>query len=513
MKWLLPIVSFCLCLNLHAATYYFANDGTGFDYPTNNGLSTNTPWQHHPYMSNVLGSFTGYTHSATNDSFVFKGGNAWPGASPNINGCFPMLLHAGGSGTNMDYYGVQSNWYSGSVFARPIFNGQHLVTDIIVVYGNAYNSPTNLIFDSLDIFGITCLGDNHGCIFLGPSANVLGKNLHIHDWLSSSSASGTDGAHGGWMGAIYNTGWGFTNIYLVNSEVDNVENGATGNWNGQCCEYFGIISNCFIHDNGSALAYGRGVYNTVISNISYPYFDYDPMFHVNGFYMDGANWTKALYDGSAIICANNLFYNCGAGANMAYAGIEHFSSVIYNTLFVANPAMSAQEAVNCDPDPGGFGNIGYTLGGLYVGNCTIWVGTNSFTLPIQIADRSGATCSVFQCYNNLLIGTNTGITNGPITAYPWITNGVAAGNLALTPIAAASYGLTVANNFVPTQAIPLAGQNNSAFYTLDLLGTNYAAGPYPYNPGAYEFTGHGIIIVPGGAINLVPGTNGVNLVP
>src|ERR1700739_3033071 len=95
------------------ATYYI-DYATGSD--SNAGTSKSTPWKRQPYMVGFSGS---YNHAA-GDQFIFKGGVSWP------RGCYEMVIHAGGTATAADYYGVDPTWFSGSQWPRPIFDGQNI---------------------------------------------------------------------------------------------------------------------------------------------------------------------------------------------------------------------------------------------------------------------------------------------------------------------------------------------------------------------------------------------------
>src|SRR2546427_5305906 len=92
-----------------AATYYI-DFSAGSD--SNSGTSTSTSWKRHPYMQGFTGS---YSHSS-GDRFIFKGGVSWP------NACFNITVNNGGATGNPDYYGVDTNYYSGASWSRPIWD-------------------------------------------------------------------------------------------------------------------------------------------------------------------------------------------------------------------------------------------------------------------------------------------------------------------------------------------------------------------------------------------------------
>ena len=77
------------------------------------GTSKALPWKRAPGMAGFANR--AYVHQA-GDHFIFKGGVTWDYT------CFEMAITAGGAAGNPDYYGVDKTWFSGRVFARPIFN-------------------------------------------------------------------------------------------------------------------------------------------------------------------------------------------------------------------------------------------------------------------------------------------------------------------------------------------------------------------------------------------------------
>ena len=93
-----------------AATYYIDYQN-GSDL--NSGKTKTAAWKYCPGMA----SFTGnYAHSA-GDKFIFKGGVTWPSFA------FPLVIAYGGSAGLVDEYTVDTGWFAGSNWERPIFDG------------------------------------------------------------------------------------------------------------------------------------------------------------------------------------------------------------------------------------------------------------------------------------------------------------------------------------------------------------------------------------------------------
>ncbi|MFP4016944.1 MAG: hypothetical protein ACLFUI_07905, partial [Halanaerobiales bacterium] len=92
-----------------AETYYVDYEN-GND--ANDGLTKSTAWKRHPLMQNFTGS---YSHSA-GDTYIFKGGVIWP------HDCFSFIIDVGGTENNPDIYTVDTGWYSGAEWTRPVFD-------------------------------------------------------------------------------------------------------------------------------------------------------------------------------------------------------------------------------------------------------------------------------------------------------------------------------------------------------------------------------------------------------
>ncbi|MDE1975232.1 MAG: peptidoglycan-binding protein [Patescibacteria group bacterium] len=141
---------------------YYIDYANGSD--SNSGLSKSSPWKYAPYMAGFSGK---YTHIA-GDHFIFKGGVTWVGPSSGIF----MNIKSGGSSYLPDYYGVDTTWYTGSSWSRPILDGNSSGSYMI-----SSTNVDNLIFDDWELDNVgNSSGDGYGMRLSGGS-NIEVKNM------------------------------------------------------------------------------------------------------------------------------------------------------------------------------------------------------------------------------------------------------------------------------------------------------------------------------------------------
>jgi hypothetical protein len=164
-----------------------------FDYASGsdsaNGTSESTPWQHAPGMANATGNAAGHTPDP-GEGWIFKGG-----VTVDYH-AFPMNTPWGGTNGSPDYMGYDSAWYTGSAWARPIFNGggstgyntanQSLITDI--AHHSSYVVIDNLEFTGI-YFASACSESgpqNCGAVsqygYSGSDVSWEIKNVYVHGW-------------------------------------------------------------------------------------------------------------------------------------------------------------------------------------------------------------------------------------------------------------------------------------------------------------------------------------------
>lgn len=196
---------------------------------TNDGLSTASPLQHHPYMP---GWNSTYIH-VPGDRFIFKGGVTWP------NVCFG--LSAGGTGSASDYYGCTNNWFSGPSYSPPVFDsGGPSQSGGVVIWCGA----NNVIFDGIlftDYYwNAAKTGSIMAYIGVGASTNVLIENCIFTNWSHDTLANGNQD---GFLCVYGSTSTINPGCMASNCVMDGRPNGTDSGGAFYC---FPVIKNCTI---------------------------------------------------------------------------------------------------------------------------------------------------------------------------------------------------------------------------------------------------------------------------
>jgi uncharacterized protein DUF4082 len=450
MKALL-IAALLYPMTLFAATYYI-DYSSGSD--SSSGTSKSTPWKRQPYMKGFSGN---YTHAA-GDRFIFKGRVTWPAA------CFPLSIATGGSGSTDDYYGVDTTWYSGSGWVKPIFDGTYSVNTLIYIV-------SNVTIDNLELCHVLDPSDNAGLIVAGTTGNTLIENCHLHGWRLSGSA---DGAHGGYYAAGYTASTIATNI-LQNTEIENSENSSnTQAGNGTCVRFGGKVIGCKIHDNSSGILFCTEFTNSQFYNITGNSMGSNG-YHTNGIYLDcmALGQTVGYVRGSFI-------HDVNGGANMAYMNCRgsNVNQYVYNNVFYG--VISDQCAIEIEPYAYGSGG---TQGNVYVWNNTI-VNYNSSLAAVTIVDHGGSPQpNTVQVQNNHTINAPTLIGGGSAARK------VSDHNLSQTTAQAAAAGYTLAALYAPpsssSPSVAIGATTPVSIFTSDILGKTRVA---PWDVGAYQYS-------------------------
>lgn len=186
---------------------YYIDYAAGSDSAT--GTSETAPWQHAPAMANATGNAAAHV-PGPGEGWIFKGG-----VTVDYH-AYPMNVPWGGTSGHPDYLGYDSAWYTGSSWARPIFNGggstgyntakQSLMTDIS--HHASYVIVDNVEFTGIYFASACSSSGPYTCGVLsqygynGSDVNWEVKNVYVHGW-SHCSFSGACGDPGNEASFIY----------------------------------------------------------------------------------------------------------------------------------------------------------------------------------------------------------------------------------------------------------------------------------------------------------------------
>jgi hypothetical protein len=200
MMLLSPLLLFTTARALVAAgtsgqTFYIAANGSD----ANSGTSNTSPWLHAPGMPTCTGNCAAHT-PAPGDQFIFRGGDTWhfgnSTASPYVGGAWNWKWN-GSSGSPI-YIGVDKTWYSGSVWSRPVLNGDNPTSTSTTLSSCTYQVPGGNVFvnfggksyftfDNFEFAGL-CQSSTgspfaQDAYVLDGSANhALFEHLYFHGW-------------------------------------------------------------------------------------------------------------------------------------------------------------------------------------------------------------------------------------------------------------------------------------------------------------------------------------------
>ena len=204
---------------IYYVDFYGGSDG-------NNGASSATPWQYAPGMAGCAAN-CGLAVLHPGDRVIFRGGVTWDGSA------FPMVANWSGTIANPIYYGVDSTWFFGATWTRPVLDlgGTPWTAAPLLA-----NSASNIVFDNLEIENEQVATSGSavplGGISVSGGSGVTVQNCYVHEWSVANPGAGSD-----------STPFGGITFY----------NGASG----------GVVRNCTF--DGSPLSdSGTGVYGAQI---------------------------------------------------------------------------------------------------------------------------------------------------------------------------------------------------------------------------------------------------------
>jgi hypothetical protein len=409
-----------------SATIYYVDYSSGND--SNNGTTKSTPWQRAPGMTGCTGVCSSTTINP-GDSVILKGGVTWP------NAVLEWDWNFSGSSGNQIYVGVDTTWYNGSAWSRPVLNaGQATVTEQndFLVIGGSYVTFDNFEMTGL-LVGAYLYGHNSYINTQGSTYGDL-KNIYIHGW--ENSIAGTDSGYAfssDTHSPSYNVGMVIEQNVVDGSDTTEVK--ADPNCTGAC--------------HGTLFCYWSGpiLRNNVCNNTS------------NGYIGGAQEFSGNLIENIRTSTGTNHENGFENNTDPCATGLLFFNNVIHNTTAVN--IWIAPQSGSCAPSyafnnvtyntpQGNVWDVAYSLstpgsgGTLYTFNNTIETGPDSNPSFSNLNCPTGFVACYYE-NNHLISNSSTAVisctSNCHETNDLWETKGAANG-----------YGYTAGqvNAFAPT---------------------------------------------------------------
>jgi len=438
----------CACAQ-GATTYYVSTSGND----GNDGKTKTTAWQHAPGMQGCSGT-CGAAKPAAGDQFILRGGDTWFGNGGGSPTGLPWNWRWSGTSTGRIYIGVDTSWFSGSAWHRPVLSSGNPTSTSTVGscphddtrFGYvSLNSVDYVTFDNVEFTGL-CWSATPGygsASYLGVTAahnassgaNLIISNNYFHGWTHTACGSGCD--------SMVMLGITYSNLGQGNQYIRNVVDGSDTDGRSM----YALFGDCYdFHENvvryvanGPVCNNMHTFHDNLIENVSESFAS--PGMHSNSFEFN-AEWS-----------GNNFVYN---------------NVVRHN--FNANSSGEVNIWVTPSHTDYYFNNVVYDIGGGVSGNYwdiesggTAYFYNNTLEMG-RAAIRYQLQTSHANFYNNHFITQNGGTS---LTSLMDNANGsiiVGSNNVIQSTTQANSQGYTASNNYSPTSSSG-ATVNAGANYT------------------------------------------------
>jgi hypothetical protein len=441
LSFFVMVLSFFFFAGSASATTFYIDYASGSD--ANSGTSKSAPWMHAPGMQGCS-AVCASTAPKPADSLILKGGVTWPNSS------FQWDWSWSGSSGSPIYIGVDTTWFTGGSWARPILNAQGSTIGGNNDFINMSSGLSYVTIDNIEFTGMFWAGSqaygNTVMIDISSSTNITIENCYFHNWTHGSGAGDDLKVIQGSTTPPYNTGTVITNCTFTGLPG--------GSDSGMATYAVPEADHNIVHDmtNGILVSHNASVHDNTIYNILT---SFDSAQHENAIESTNGGtsyiYNNLIHDTTAV----TIFVGGGDGSGAETDYI--FDNVIYN---------SSPIPIQIDTQP-------VAAGTAYVYNNTIEAGSSSGT-ALRIVDRAQGALSVLDLRNNHYISDLSGnpacYSSGSGCAN--VTTVTDSSNLKMTHATAASQGFTSseAHPYSPTAT------NNSALGAgIDLTSRGIAA--------------------------------------
>ena len=457
------------------ATYYI-DSSAGSD--ANNGLTEATPWHDAPGMISCSGNCAQVSLNP-GDRVIFKGGATWGESN------FPMDVAWSGSSGSPIYFGVDTTWFNGNQWTRPVFDlGGTVWTNAPILL----EQVESVVFDNLEIRNeqVDTLNQwppRGGITVDGGGGNTI-ENCYVHGWSIQNPANGSDSNQFGGI-VFYDSSRG------------------------------GVVRNCVLDgspyvDSGVAIWGASTIQGNIIENVPVGISTSDPNAEVSGnqvfevtYSVDPSVTPNAIAILGNGIVFNNIIHDIVPGASafvlQATYNLGNTQSLYNNLVWNVGTGSAISILPGYNPENPSAQSIF---------NNTIYAGASS-CIGVQPGLSSSATLVI---ENNQCISDQT---NAP--AWCWnAANGNSncgpvgdltfQNNVLISTSGATSQGYTIAGSFQPTSAgnsTVAAGLNLSASCATfgsalcsDFLGLARPGGASAWDAGAYMYQSVAVNLAP-----------------
>lgn len=479
-----------------ATNYYIAANGND----SNAGTTKTSPWEHAPGMPNCKAACAAASPQA-GDSVIFRGGDTWHFGSsaltPYVGGKSWTFSYSGSTASPV-YVGVDTTWYAGSEWARPLFSGDDPITTSTVSsctydFNNVnvvlLGTDNHIRLDNFEMSGFCYSGQsgvNAGFVNFGGTDAIV-ENMYFHGMTIQTSLTDDEQV------AIHGSGNGFKGD-LTNQCISNVFDNSDGSLGNNGTYPNGKASMESIQNACAVVAFNvfnrvsNGIVGTSTSVHDNLFHDmYEPQGTVHGNIWNSNN--DGLVNVGSQQFYNNVFYNINEGVSVWLMPTP--TAYIFN-----NVAWNNSNSSNC-----------YLIGGAT--NATLYFYNNTSDAPCSLRGLNNGSDPVWNgtvyFQNNHFIGYSPATLSGMYSCdsgatCKWVDNGT---ELFQTEAVANSQGYTQADSYAPATGGSTigAGANLSSLCKSFSPDSEFCGGT---SDGASEQSSGGGEIASNPAIPMVP---------